>query len=71
MEYRHLGSSGLQLSALSFGAWVTFGQQVGEDAAFEIMQAAYDAGVNCFDNAESYAGGKAETVMGNSSLMGF
>lgn len=65
MEYRHLGSSGLQLSALSFGAWVTFGQQVGEDAAFEIMQAAYDAGVNCFDNAESYAGGKAETVMGN------
>lgn len=64
MEYRHLGSSGLQISALSFGAWVTFGQQIGEDAAFEIMQAAFKAGVNFFDNAEGYANGQAEVVMG-------
>ena len=65
MEYRFLGKSGLQVSALSFGAWVTFGQQVGEDAAYESMEAAYQAGVNFFDNAEVYANGKAETVMGN------
>jgi voltage-dependent potassium channel beta subunit len=65
MEYRHLGSSGLQISALSFGAWVTFAQQYGEDIAHDCMQAAYDAGVNFFDNAEAYAGGRAETVMGN------
>ncbi len=64
MEYRHLGSSGLQVSALSFGAWVTFGQQIGEDAALEIMQASYNVGVNFFDNAEGYAGGQAEVVMG-------
>ncbi len=64
MEYRHLGSSGLQVSALSFGAWVTFGQQIGEEAALAIMQAAYDAGVNFFDNAEAYADGRAELVMG-------
>ena len=65
MEYRYLGSSGLKVSALSFGAWVTFGEQVGEDIAFDCMQAAYDAGVNFFDNAEAYAAGRAETVMGN------
>lgn len=65
MEYRHLGSSGLQVSALSFGAWVTFGQQFGEDTAYDCMKAAYDAGVNFFDNAEAYAQGKAEIVMGN------
>ena len=65
MEYRRLGSSGLKVSALSFGAWVTFGDQIGEDVAQEMMQAAIDAGVNFFDNAEVYAGGKAETVMGN------
>ena len=64
MEYRHLGSSGLQVSALSFGAWVTFGQQFGEDVAYDCMKAAYDAGVNFFDNAEVYANGKAETLMG-------
>ena len=64
MEYRHLGASGLQLSALSFGAWVTFGQQIGEDVAYECMKSAYDAGVNFFDNAEVYAGGEAERVMG-------
>ena len=65
MEYRHLGRSGLQVSALSFGAWVTFGSQVGEDVAHECMQAAYDAGVNFFDNAEVYANGEAERIMGN------
>lgn len=65
MEYRSLGKSGLQISALSFGAWVTFGQQIGEDSAFDCMEAAYQAGVNFFDNAEVYASGKAEIVMGN------
>ncbi len=65
MEYRHLGSSGLQVSALSLGAWVTYGGQVGEDAAYDCMKAAYDVGVNFFDNAEAYAKGNAEIVMGN------
>ncbi len=65
MEYRHLGKSGIRLSVLSLGAWVTYGSQVGEDVARECMTAAYDAGVNFFDNAEAYASGKAETVMGN------
>lgn len=65
MEYRYLGRSGLQVSALSLGAWVTFGEQVDEDIAYECMTAAYDAGVNFFDNAESYGRGNAEVVMGN------
>ncbi|UCH60908.1 MAG: aldo/keto reductase [Anaerolineales bacterium] len=65
MEYRSLGRSGLKVSALSFGAWVTFGDQVGEDPAYACMQAAYDAGVNFFDNAEAYASGQAEIMMGN------
>ncbi|MBM3144582.1 MAG: voltage-dependent potassium channel subunit beta [Chloroflexi bacterium] len=65
MEYRYLGKSGLQVSALSFGAWVTFGDQIGEEVALEMMKAAYDAGVNFFDNAEVYSQGKAETIMGN------
>lgn len=64
MEYRHLGSSGLRLSALSLGAWITYGGQVSEGVAKECMAAARDAGVNFFDNAEAYAGGNAETVMG-------
>ncbi len=64
MEYRHLGSSGLMVSALSFGAWVTFGEQIGEDVALECMEAAREAGVNYFDNAESYADGQAEILMG-------
>jgi len=64
MEYRFLGRSGLQVSTLSFGAWVTFGDQIGEDAAYDLMKAAVDAGVNFFDNAEVYADGDAETVMG-------
>lgn len=65
MEYRLLGRSGLRVSTLSFGSWVTFGEQVGEDAASACMKAAYDFGVNFFDCAEAYACGKAETVMGN------
>jgi voltage-dependent potassium channel beta subunit len=65
MEYRYLGRSGLQISALSLGAWVTYGGQVGEDLAYECMKTAYDSGVNFFDNAEAYAHGNAEVVMGN------
>ena len=65
MQYRRLGNSGLQLSALSFGAWVTFGNQVGRGAAREMIAAAWDHGVNFFDNAEGYANGEAERVMGD------
>ena len=65
MNYRKLGSAGLKVSEYSLGAWVTYGGQVGEDVAAECMSAAYDAGVNFFDNAEAYAGGNAEVVMGN------
>jgi voltage-dependent potassium channel beta subunit len=64
MEFRRLGRSGLQVSVLSFGSWVTYGTQTDESAAVEIMAAAYDAGVNFFDNAEVYAGGASETIMG-------
>ena len=64
MIYRRLGNSGLQISALSFGAWVTFGKQIGDTTARDLMHAAYDAGVNFFDNAETYADGQAERVMG-------
>jgi len=64
MEYRRLGSAGLQVSALSFGSWVTFSTQVDEDEAYEMMKKAYDSGVNFFDNAEAYAGGESETLMG-------
>lgn len=65
MEYRRMGKAGIKLSALSLGAWVTYGGQVGETVARECMAAAYDAGVNFFDNAEGYAAGQAEIVMGN------
>ena len=65
MQYRRLGSSGLQLSALSFGAWVTFGNQVGRGEARELIAAAWDHGINFFDNAEGYADGEAERVMGD------
>lgn len=65
MEYRRLGNSGLKVSEFSFGAWVTFGSQVEDKIAVECMKVAYDAGVNYFDNAEIYAGGRAEVVMGN------
>lgn len=64
MNYRRLGRSGLQVSELSLGSWVTYHNQVGEGDAKEMMAAAFDAGVNFFDNAEAYAGGKSEEVMG-------
>ena len=64
MQYRRLGRVGLQVSELSLGSWVTYANQVDVDAAVEMMAAAYDAGVNFFDNAEAYAGGKSEEVMG-------
>ena len=64
MEYRRLGRSGLQVSALSFGAWVTFAQQITRETASDLMTAAFDGGVNFFDNAEAYAAGEAEVVMG-------
>jgi voltage-dependent potassium channel beta subunit len=65
MEYRRLGRAGVKVSELSLGAWVTYGGQVGEDVALKCMSAAHDAGVNFFDNAEAYADGNAEIVMGN------
>ncbi|NMW25526.1 aldo/keto reductase, partial [Rhodanobacter denitrificans] len=65
MLYRRLGKSGLQLSALSFGAWVTFGRQVGRAQARELLALAHDRGVNFFDNAETYNNGVAEQVMGD------
>lgn len=65
MEYRFLGRSGLKVSALSFGSWVTFGDQINEDTAYASMKEAYDAGVNFFDNAEVYAEGQSEIMMGN------
>ena len=64
MQYRRLGRSGLKLSLLSFGSWVTYHNQVDSQAAIEMMAAAYDAGVNFFDNAEVYAAGQSEIVMG-------
>lgn len=64
MRYRYLGNSGLQVSELSFGSWVTFGNQMDEDLAYACMEAAYDAGVNFFDNAEGYASGESERIMG-------
>ena len=64
MQYRRLGQSGLKLSELSLGAWVTFGNQLDVRAAVQCMSAARDAGVNFFDNAEVYAGGQAERIMG-------
>jgi voltage-dependent potassium channel beta subunit len=64
MNYRRLGASGLRVSELSFGSWVTYGNQMGEDVARECMAAAFDAGVNFFDNAEVYAKGRSETIMG-------
>src|SRR5579875_207254 len=64
MHYRRLGRAGLKVSVLSFGSWVTFGPQLAGGTAAECLGAAYDAGVNFFDNAESYAGGKSEQIMG-------
>ena len=65
MDYRRLGRAGLRLSGLSLGAWATFGQQVGRGVARELVAAAWDHGINFFDNAESYAQGEAERVMGD------
>ncbi len=65
MNYRRLGRSGLKVSELSFGSWVTYGNQMDEGRARECMAAAYDAGVNFFDNAEVYAKGESETIMGD------
>ena len=64
MEYRRLGRTGLRVSVLSFGSWVTFGPQLDEGLAAECLAAAYEAGVNFFDNAESYSGGESERIMG-------
>jgi len=64
MQYRRLGASGLKVSELSFGSWVTYGNQMGADLARECMAAARDAGVNFFDNAEVYARGQSEVLMG-------
>ena len=64
MPYNNLGPSGLRVSKLSYGAWVTFGTQIGVDEAYKLMKKAYEAGVNLFDNAEAYAAGEAEVVMG-------
>jgi voltage-dependent potassium channel beta subunit len=65
MLYNNLGSAGIKVSALSLGAWVTYGEQVDEDITLKCMTAAYEAGVNFFDNAEAYGSGNAEVVMGN------
>ena len=64
MQYRRLGRSGLKVSVLSFGSWVTFGPQLDDDLAMRCMTAAYEGGVNFFDNAEAYAGGDSERIMG-------
>ena len=64
MEYRHLGKAGVKVSELSLGAWVTYSNQFGLEEAKTIMAAAFDAGVNFFDNAEAYAHGEAEIIMG-------
>lgn len=64
MIYNNLGKSGLQVSALSLGSWVTFGNQISDDVASDLMHKAYELGVNFFDNAEIYANGKSEIVMG-------
>jgi voltage-dependent potassium channel beta subunit len=64
MQYRRLGRSGLRVSTFSLGSWVTYHNQVDTGQAVEMMAAAYDAGINFFDNAEVYAGGKSETIMG-------
>ncbi|MGB5246843.1 MAG: aldo/keto reductase [Woeseia sp.] len=64
MNYRHLGKAGIKISELSLGSWVTFHSQVAVDETVKLMAAAFDAGVNFFDNAEGYAAGKSEEIMG-------
>lgn len=65
MSYRRLGRSGLKVSVLSFGSWVSFGDQLDVESGAACMEAAYEAGINFFDNAETYAGGKSEQIMGD------
>lgn len=65
MEYNNLGKSGLQISRLSLGSWLTFGKQIGDDVAEKLMDIAYENGINFFDNAEIYARGQSEIVMGS------
>jgi voltage-dependent potassium channel beta subunit len=65
MQYNHLGRSGLRVSEISFGSWITFGKQIGGDVVKQLMHTAFDHGVNFFDNAEGYAHGEAEILMGN------
>ena len=64
MEYRRMGKTGLQLSVLSYGSWVTFSKQVDDSASDRLMGLAYDSGINFFDNAEAYEGGRSEEMMG-------
>jgi voltage-dependent potassium channel beta subunit len=64
MEYRKMGNTGLRLSVLSYGSWVTFSKQVDDSASDRIMGLAYDNGINFFDNAEAYEGGRSEEMMG-------
>ncbi|KAJ5626643.1 Potassium channel voltage-dependent beta subunit KCNAB-related protein [Penicillium herquei] len=64
MQYRHLGRTGLKVSVISLGSWLTYGGHVGNETAFECMKAAYDAGVNFFDTAETYSAGQSEIVLG-------
>lgn len=64
MQYRRLGQSGLQVSVLSLGSWLTFGMQIDDKTAESLMEKAYEQGVNFFDNAETYANGQSEVVMG-------
>ncbi len=65
MEYRRLGKSGVQISALSFGTWLTFGKQIGDQTAKDLIKTAYENGINFFDNAEIYSRGKSEEVLGS------
>ena len=65
MEYRKLGKSGLPVSVLGFGTWITFGNQIERSTAKDLLVTAYDAGINFFDNAEVYAHGRSEEVMGD------
>jgi len=64
MHYRRLGRSGIKVSEISLGAWLTFGSQISDQTASDLVHAAYDQGVNFFDNSDVYAKGKAEEVLG-------
>ena len=65
MQYNNLGKTGLPISRLSFGSWITFGNQIENNISERLMDIAYDQGVNFFDNAETYADGESERVMGD------